>query len=575
MKKLLKFFAVPAILALGLLAGCVNDLDSIDLNVTVSTDTPQLDNPKNLGYGVLLTWRQVKDNGRFKVTRQAKGGEEKVIADDLESNRYFDAVDFGNVLETGVEYTYRVYNLSDKQNHYDYQMVVKDSYAEKKITLAEGSVKAQGEKLPALTADDVMYTFAEVYDDRTSRDRGTFKFSIKDEEKAAYGWTWVEITNSETGAKCVDRKDDGSKTYIINDNINKIDVQIFFGLNDYYGESEALRLDGIPLKRKAAVDISDFNADKKNGTVELTWTTDVGVEASAFVIEKKEASESAYKVLAVTPTSEANVGGKKCTWTAVDTDIAVSKEYVYRIRTTRLNSYKTASTMPSVSLDSFAATVYNKIDGNKNGISKADDYVVLSFEGISDYKAVTYNAWWTTFDNKRIESAKTAIAFTKDGDTHFRAQFASEALGVKANTTVKSVKFYVEAFVDGKLVAARSRSIDVDVYLTSYTAFSFVGAPLVDNTERKITLKAEGQKFTETDKVEITYFKDASGKVETATLTWVAVADEPNTYSAEFTVAENGNYTICAKLPMGNMYDYDDDESVFAKNMTCYVYKSE
>lgn len=489
----------------------------------------------------------------------------------LANNRYFDAVNFDNVLETGVEYTYRVYNLSDKRNHYDYQMVVKDSYAEKKITLAEGSVKAQGEKLPALTLDDVIYSYAIVYDDDVKKDRPKFTYSVKDEEKSAYGFTWIEIVDSKDGSSCVVDKNN----LYINDNVDSVDVQIFCGLNSYYGESEALRLDGIALKRKTAVDISDFNADKKNGTVELTWTTDVGVEASAFVIEKKEASESAYKVLAVTPTSEANVGGKKCTWTAVDTDIAVSKEYVYRIRTTRLNSYKTASTMPSVSLDSFAATVYNKIDGNKNGISKADDYVVLSFEGISDYKAVTYNAWWTTFDNKRIESEKTAIAFTKDGDTHFRAQFAAEALGVKANTTVKSVKFYVEAFVDGKLVAARSRSIDVDVYLTSYTAFSFVGAPLVDNTERKITLKAEGQKFTETDKVEITYFKDDSGKVETATLTWVAVADEPNTYSAEFTVAENGNYTICAKLPMGNMYDYDDDESVFAKNMTCYVYKSE
>lgn len=570
MKKLLKFFAVPAILALGLLVGCSNDLDSIDLNVTVSTDTPQLDNPKNLGYGVLLTWRQVKDGGSFKVTRQAKGGEEKELGI-VSDTRYFDAVNFGNVLETGVEYTYRVYNLSDKLNHYDSQMVVKDSYAEKKITLAEGSVKAQGEKLPALTLDDVIYSYAIVYDDDVKRDRPKFTYSVKDEEKSAYGFTWIEIVDSKDGSSCVVDKNN----LYINDNVDSVDVQIFCGLNSYYGESEALRLDGIALKRKAAVDISDFNADKKNGTVELTWTTDVGVEASAFVIEKKEASESAYKVLAVTPTSEANVGGKKCTWTAVDTDIAVSKEYVYRIRTTRLNSYKTASTMPSVSLDSFAATVYNKIDGNKNGISKADDYVVLSFEGISDYKAVTYNAWWTTFDNKRIESEKTAIAFTKDGDTHFRAQFAAEALGVKANTTVKSVKFYVEAFVDGKLVAARSRSIDVDVYLTSYTAFSFVGAPLVDNTERKITLKAEGQKFTETDKVEITYFKDDSGKVETATLTWVAVADEPNTYSAEFTVAENGNYTICAKLPMGNMYDYDDDESVFAKNMTCYVYKSE
>lgn len=574
MKKLLKFFAVPAILALGLLTGCSNDVDPIDLNVTVSTDKPQLDNPKNLGYGVLLTWRQVKDNGSFKVTRQAKGGEEKVLTYNLANNRYFDAVNFDNVLETGVEYTYRVYNLSDKRNHYDYQMVVKDSYAEKKITLAEGSVKAQGEKLPALTLDDVIYSYAIVYDDDVKKDRPKFTYSVKDEEKSAYGFTWIEIVDSKDGSSCVVDKNN----LYINDNVDSVDsvdVQIFCGLNSYYGESEALRLDGIALKRKAAVDISDFNADKKNGTVELTWTTDVGVEASAFVIEKKEASESAYKVLAVTPTSEANVGGKKCTWTAVDTDIAVSKEYVYRIRTTRLNSYKTASTMPSVSLDSFAATVYNKIDGNKNGISKADDYVVLSFEGISDYKAVTYNAWWTTFDNKRIESEKTAIAFTKDGDTHFRAQFAAEALGVKANTTVKSVKFYVEAFVDGKLVAARSRSIDVDVYLTSYTAFSFVGAPLVDNTERKITLKAEGQKFTETDKVEITYFKDDSGKVETATLTWVAVADEPNTYSAEFTVAENGNYTICAKLPMGNMYDYDDDESVFAKNMTCYVYKSE
>lgn len=571
MKKLLKFFAVPAILALGLLTGCSNDVDPIDLNVTVSTDKPQLDNPKNLGYGVLLTWRQVKDNGSFKVTRQAKGGEEKVLTYNLANNRYFDAVNFDNVLETGVEYTYRVYNLSDKRNHYDYQMVVKDSYAEKKITLAEGSVKAQGEKLPALTLDDVIYSYAIVYDDDVKKDRPKFTYSVKDEEKSAYGFTWIEIVDSKDGSSCVVDKNN----LYINDNVDSVDVQIFCGLNSYYGESEALRLDGIALKRKAAVDISDFNADKKNGTVELTWTTDVGVEASAFVIEKKEASESAYKVLAVTPTSEANVGGKKCTWTAVDTDIAVSKEYVYRIRTTRLNSYKTASTMPSVSLDSFAATVYNKIDGNKNGISKADDYVVLSFEGISDYKAVTYNAWWTTFDNKRIESEKTAIAFTKDGDTHFRAQFAAEALGVKANTTVKSVKFYVEAFVDGKLVAARSRSIDVDVYLTSYTAFSFVGAPLVDDTERKITLKAEGQKFTETDKVEITYFKDDSGKVETATLTWVAVADEPNTYSAEFTVAENGNYTICAKLPMGNMYDYDDDESVFAKNMTCYVYKSE
>ncbi len=571
MKKLLKFFAVPAILALGLLTGCSNDVDPIDLNVIVSTDKPQLDNPKNLGYGVLLTWRQVKDNGSFKVTRQAKGGEEKVLTYNLANNRYFDAVNFDNVLETGVEYTYRVYNLSDKRNHYGYQMVVKDSYAEKKITLAEGSVKAQGEKLPALTLDDVIYSYAIVYDDDVKKDRPKFTYSVKDEEKSAYGFTWIEIVDSKDGSSCVV---DTNNLYI-NDNVDSVDVQIFCGLNSYYGESEALRLDGIALKRKAAVDISDFNADKKNGTVELTWTTDVGVEASAFVIEKKEASESAYKVLAVTPTSEANVGGKKCTWTAVDTDIAVSKEYVYRIRTTRLNSYKTASTMPSVSLDSFAATVYNKIDGNKNGISKADDYVVLSFEGISDYKAVTYNAWWTTFDNKRIESEKTAIAFTKDGDTHFRAQFAAEALGVKANTTVKSVKFYVEAFVDGKLVAARSRSIDVDVYLTSYTAFSFVGAPLVDNTERKITLKAEGQKFTETDKVEITYFKDDSGKVETATLTWVAVADEPNTYSAEFTVAENGNYTICAKLPMGNMYDYDDDESVFAKNMTCYVYKSE
>lgn len=47
MKKLLKFFAVPAILALGLLTGCSNDVDPIDLNVTVSTDKPQLDNPKN------------------------------------------------------------------------------------------------------------------------------------------------------------------------------------------------------------------------------------------------------------------------------------------------------------------------------------------------------------------------------------------------------------------------------------------------------------------------------------------------------------------------------------------------
>lgn len=569
MKKLLKFFAVPAILALGLLVGCSNDLDSIDLNVTVSTDTPQLDNPKNLGYGVLLTWRQVKDGGSFKVTRQAKGGEEKELGI-VSDTRYFDAVNFGNVLETGVEYTYRVYNTNDRKGHYGSQIVIKDSCAEKKITLAEGSVKAQGEKLPALTLDDVIYSYAIVYDDDVKRDRPKFTYSVKDEEKSAYGFTWIEIVDSKDGSSCVVDKNN----LYINDNVDSVDVQIFCGLNSYYGESEALRLDGIALKRKAAVDISDFNADKKNGTVELTWTTDVGVEASAFVIEKKEASESAYKVLAVTPTSEANVGGKKCTWTAVDTDIAVSKEYVYRIRTTRLNSYKTASTMPSVSLDSFEAKVYNKVGADDVlKITKAEDYVVVSFDGNPD--AVTYKGWWTTFDNKGTESEKRPITFNEDGDTHFRAQFAAEALGVKANTTVKSVKFYVEAFVDGKLVAARSRSIDVDVYLTSYTAFSFVGAPLVDNTERKITLKVEGQKFTETDKVEITYFKDNSDKVETATLTWVAVADKPNTYSAEFTVAENGNYTICAKLPMGNMYDYDDDNSVFMKNATVSVTKTE
>lgn len=567
MKKLLKFFAVPAILALGLLVGCSNDLDSIDLNVTVSTDTPQLDNPKNLGYGVLLTWRQVKDGGSFKVTRQAKGGEEKELGI-VSDTRYFDAVNFGNVLETGVEYTYRVYNTNDRKEHYDSQIVIKDSCAEKKITLEEGSIKAHGEKLPAPTVDEVVYQFAEEF--YNEKDQGVFRFSLKKDD--AFGVVWAEVRDPNNGMWL---QGYNNAVWPIEDK-DEIEVQIYRSLNNYYRESDSTSLGVIKLEKKA-VGIESFFAYKKNGIIELTWKTDEGVEASVFTIERREESGNAYKTLALTPTSEIKLENDKrvMSWTAVDSDIVVGKNYIYRIKTTRDNSYYTVSTRPDpYDLRNFEAKVYNKVGADDVlKITKAEDYVVVSFDGNPD--AVTYKGWWTTFDNKGTESEKRPITFNEDGDSHFRAQLTAADLGVEANTSVKRVSFYGEAFVDGKLVGAANKTIDVDVYLTSYTYLDSFSASESDFTKREITVFAEGQKFTETDKVTVTYFKDDSANFGSTTLTWVAVPDVPNKYSAKFIVAEDGYYTICARLPMANMYDYDPDNSVFMKNATVSVTKTE
>ena len=237
MKKLLRNFAILTIFACGLFTGCNNDDADIDLNVTVSTDKPSLDEPKNLGYGVLLTWRVTQDFGRFRITRQAKDGEEKIIGyvgNEYEENRFFDIMAFYNELKEGVEYTYRVYNLGDADAVYGDNYVVKTSYAERKITLQAGSLKKQGDKLEAINKDNV----------KTSFKNGVLCIYLNDENSV--GTKDIVVKDAETGKKVERDADSHSYYYFSNIPVQKVNVEIKNVSNDgYYADSDVVTIENI------------------------------------------------------------------------------------------------------------------------------------------------------------------------------------------------------------------------------------------------------------------------------------------------------------------------------------------
>ena len=374
MKKLLKISSILAILACGLFIGCNNGDMDLDLNVTVSTDTPQLNSPENFGYGVLLTWRCTQDGDNFKITRQVKDSEEKVLGVSR-GKTYFDAIGVYNVLEEGVEYTYRVYNLGDKGNaegdinisnsgnyndygygraasgaNYGTNYIVKDSYAEKRITLAAGSLKAQGEALPKIAAEDVVYT--------CKNDRLTI--ALKDSAKAV-GTMSVVARDAETGEK----QGESNYGYISNIRAKKINVEIKNVSEDgYYKDSEATTITGIENVSDDSVTISNLQATLRDKAVVLLWTTDAeNATAEDFTVSRKENSEKEYKALTVvTVTSGTKYDGTKY-WTATDNSIKVGKSYTYKVVT------KESSDSRSVNTSTFVWLASPEYDGVANTVT--------------------------------------------------------------------------------------------------------------------------------------------------------------------------------------------------------------
>ena len=554
MKKLLKNFAILTVFACGLFTGCNNDA-SIDLNVTVSTDRPSLDEPKNLGYGVLLTWGITQDANYFRITRQEKGGEEKFLYE-VEGNRYFDKVNFYNELKEGVEYTYRVYNLGDK-THYDYDdeittkdtfyygdnCVVKTSYAERKITLQAGSLKKQGDKLEAVNKDNVKCFFDKY---------GDLRIYWNDENKM-FG-SDVLVRDAETGKKLngyvrnytsysiFEFSNDISSTQKVNVEIKNVDY------NGYYADSDVVKIENIEnISDDESVYISDLKATRKGEVVVLTWITSEKIEPSELtVLRTKDPSKPSSKaeILKITPTSEELDNGTYF-WTAIDETVDVGIEYEYEVITKDFNSN-------TYRVSGQGSNGYISLNVSVNGsyystISDEADEIILSFD--NNDKNVTYKGYWTTVDNKGNESKRKEFEFTKDNDEHYRKVLnASEITGL--NKAV-SVNFYVKWYYEDKWSGYESKEpVSVDPSLTTYTSLSYISVSPVYNS-KQISIYASGYNF---DKViTVTYFKD-DGEVKTANLTWTKDPDSNDRYATTLTVAEDGYYTICATVPEDNVY---------------------
>ena len=557
MKKLLKNFAILTVFACGLFTGCNNDA-SIDLNVTVSTDRPSLDEPKNLGYGVLLTWGITQDANYFRITRQEKGGEEKFLYE-VEGNRYFDKVNFYNELKEGVEYTYRVYNLGDK-THYDYDdeittkdtfyygdnCVVKTSYAERKITLQAGSLKKQGEKLEAINKDNV----------NTSFKNDALCIYLNDEDRI--GYCAVVVRDAETGKK-VDYKNYPSYNFY-NISAQKVNVEIKnVDFDDYYADSDVVIIENIEnIAVEERIIISDLTASPKGEVVVLAWTTSEKIEPSEFKVlrTKQDSSSSKAEILKITPTSEELYNGGYY-WTAIDETSEVGASYKYEVITTDSNSDPAYVSGQRLDTDISLAV---SVNGNLySSISKETDEILLSFD--NDDKNLTYKGYWTTVDNKGNESKRTEFAFTKDNDKHYRKVLNASKI-TDLNKAV-SVNFYVKCYAGDKYVYEYNKNRSVSRSLTTYTSLTSIRANQEDFSKRDITISVSGYNF---DKViQVTYFKD-DGEVKTATLTWTKVTD--SNYTATLTVAEDGTYTICATVPEDNVYSSDYSY----KNTTVRVY---
>ncbi|MBD5414602.1 MAG: hypothetical protein HDR52_09365 [Treponema sp.] len=547
MKKLLKNFAILTVFACGLFTGCNNDA-SIDLNVTVSTDRPSLDEPKNLGYGVLLTWGITQDANYFRITRQEKGGEEKFLYE-VEGNRYFDKVNFYNELKEGVEYTYRVYNLGDK-TRYNYEdeittkdtfyygdnCVVKTSYAERKITLQAGSLKKQGDKLEAINKDNV----------KTSFKNDTLCIYLNDEDPI--GYCAVVVRDAETG------KNVGSKDYpsynFYDISAQKVNVEIKnVDFDDYYADSDVVTIENIEnIAVEERIIISNLTATRKGEVVVLAWITSEKIEPSELTVlrTKQDSSSSKAEILKITLTSEELYNGGYY-WTAIDETSEVGASYKYEVITTDSNS-NSASVSSGQGLDTDISLDVS-VNGNLySSISKETDEILLSFD--NDDKNLTYKGYWTTVDNKGNESKRTEFAFTKDNDKHYRKVLnASEITDL--NKAV-SVNFYVKCYAGDKYVCEYNKNRSVSRSLTTYTSLTSIRANQEDSSKRDITISVSGYNF---DKViAVTYFKD-DGEVKTATLTWTKVTD--SYYTATLTVAEDGTYTICATVPEDNAYSSD------------------
>lgn len=548
MKKLLKNFAILTVFACGLFTGCNNDA-SIDLNVTVSTDRPSLDEPKNLGYGVLLTWGITQDANYFRITRQEKGGEEKFLYE-VEGNRYFDKVNFYNELKEGVEYTYRVYNLGDK-THYNYEdeittkdtfyygdnCVVKTSYAERKITLQAGSLKKQGEKLEAINKDNV----------KTSFKNDTLRIYLNDEDRI--GYRAVVVRDAETGKKMGSDTLWGSSESF-NISAQKVNVEIKNVDSDgYYADSDVVIIENIEnIAVEERIIISNLTATRKGEVVVLTWITSEKIEPSELtVLRTKDPSKPSSKaeVLKITPTSEELYNGGYY-WTAIDETSDAGTYYKYEVITT--DSSSNSASVSGQGLDTDISLAVS-VNGNLySSISKETDEILLSFD--NDDKNLTYKGYWTTVDNKGNESKRTEFAFTKDNDKHYRKVLnASEITDL--NKAV-SVNFYVKCYAGDKYVYEYNKNRSVSPSLTTYTSLNYISAYQEDSSKRDITISVSGYNF---DKViQVTYFKD-DGEVKTATLTWTK--GSASYYKATLTVAEAGTYTICATVPEDNAYSSD------------------
>ncbi|MDE7382918.1 MAG: hypothetical protein K2M99_03405 [Treponemataceae bacterium] len=550
MKKLLKNFAILTVFACGLFTGCNNDA-SIDLNVTVSTDRPSLDEPKNLGYGVLLTWGITQDANYFRITRQEKGGEEKFLYE-VEGNRYFDKVNFYNELKEGVEYTYRVYNLGDK-TRYNYEddittkdtfyygdnCVVKTSYAERKITLQAGSLKKQGEKLEAINKDNV----------NTSFKNDTLRIYLNDEDRI--GRCAVVVRDAETGKKVEEGKVYyySSSVFFRDISAQKVKVEIKnVDSDDYYADSDVVTIENIEnIAVEERIIISNLTATRKGEVVVLTWTTSEKIEPSEFKVlrTKQDSSSSKAEILKITPTSEELYNGGYY-WTAIDETSEVGASYKYEVITTDSNSNPAYVSGQGLDTDISLGLYLNGSSVNYySSISKETDEILLSFD--NDDKNLTYKGYWTTVDNKGNESKRAEFEFTKDNDKHYRKVLnASEITDL--NKAV-SVNFYVKCYAGDKYVDEYNKSLPVSPSLTTYTSLNYISAYREDSSKRDITISVSGYNF---DKViQVTYFKD-DGEVKTATLTWTKVSD--SYYKATLTVAEDGTYTICATVPEDNAY---------------------
>lgn len=547
MKKLLKNFAILTVFACGLFTGCNNDA-SIDLNVTVSTDRPSLDEPKNLGYGVLLTWGITQDANYFRITRQEKGGEEKFLYE-VEGNRYFDKVNFYNELKEGVEYTYRVYNLGDK-TRYNYEddittkdtfyygdnCVVKTSYAERKITLQAGSLKKQGEKLEAINKDNV----------NTSFKNDALRIYLNDEDRI--GYRAVVVRDAETGKKMGSDTLWGSSESF-NISAQKVNVEIKnVDFDDYYADSDVVIIENIEnIAVEERIIISNLTATRKGEVVVLAWITSEKIEPSELTVlrTKQDSSSSKAEILKITPTSEELYNGGYY-WTAIDETSDVGTYYKYEVITT--DSSSNSASVSGQGLDTDISLDVSVNGSSYSSISKETDEILLSFD--NDDKNLTYKGYWTTVDNKGNESKRTEFAFTKDNDKHYRKVLNASDI-TDLNKAV-SVNFYVKCYAGDKYVYEYNKNRSVSRSLTTYTSLTYISANQDDSSKRDITISVSGYNF---DKViQVTYFKD-DGEVKTATLTWTKVS--ASYYKATLTVDEAGTYTICATVPEDNAYSSD------------------